>query len=1129
MNDFPRPYWSVFPLLLYRQLSTEAFDDLSDFIVKCGPDDWIKVFNSIELIGWFYSSAKDSLHLSFIKSLMKSIKAENIAPNQPRFGQFIYIVARFLFFRENNQCNTALLCQIQSEAPDFVELQSLVNFFKSNRKVSLHIDDNNFTVGDYFTLFIRGAEEQRKSCFGLRFDQNGVWLDKELAIACVRVIIKSRCAIGLMTVMIVCALLAKSNDDFIKEIVPQIDINPQKDGEKVLEVANFLFFKLFLVKKHNLFKYKPTGQSFGNEAIPFFCETCNIQSASPVTVAKEIKSLWLSSQAISEKLHNTLSDFSYQSRALFVEQAQIDYNKWCENNNKIWRHAWGYMTLEKAPWENAVPYHRHYMRDSTLCFAKCPFKLKPNWEFNDHVVASKARDEMKGSEKRMVLKRTESWAKSVSVLIKQQEPTKVLYSTKCTVVKVSHSTSASFDMHLHDFTITYSETHIHTYEYSSISAVSNQTHLHHQNSIEIFFTNDHSLFVVFEKTEERNQAVKIFQSKIKTFLQHALSELPGEKMNLWQKGKISNFEYLMYLNRLSGRTFLNPLQYPILPWILTDYTSSELNLNDPSIFRDLSKPVGALNEERLKAIEATEFDLGQTDGLYSNAMGCTLTLYIMMIRVEPFTTLHIQMQSGRFDVSDRIFTSIKQLYDTAMTNTNDVKELIPEFFFMPEMLLNLNNFDLGFTGKGNAGDVILPPWAKSAVEFVYLHRKALESDYVSQNINNWIDLIWGYKQRGSKAVEEKNNFSSMLYDDIWTPENLNDPKRKAQIEAAKTYLGQIPLQLFTSPHPQRDVEKEERVVLKSYRFKAPTSKLLFATIEQEKLQEIAVTFINEEGVLSKFYCKLSEGDDSSVSTSSVGSEPQVQILDTTDQQVTAFGLLPGNVILTFGRNINMYDANTGQLTPFGDSLQCWDIAGEWLAIVGVDSILKVYNAKNLKTPLCMTPFQRDLARCCCISPEFHVVVVASRDGGVVVHALETGFSIHSINLGVCMPQKVIVTPSWGFIVIYLTRIEENKLVHVLSVYTINGLFVREARVLSPISKMTCWKSPKGFDYIAISSERGSISTSEVFYLDFGKPMFRFQSSLVALKFNEKMGTLIAVSDDGKIFSEYYSYSNADKK
>lgn len=72
---------------------------------------------------------------------------------------------------------------------------------------------------------------------------------------------------------------------------------------------------------------------------------------------------------------------------------------------------------------------------------------------------------------------------------------------------------------------------------------------------------------------------------------------------------------------------------------------------------------------------------------------------------------------------------------------------------MPEMLLNGNGFDLGKRDDGSTvGNVVLPPWAKSAERFIVLHRQALESDLVSCQLNQWIDLIFGYKQKGPEAV-----------------------------------------------------------------------------------------------------------------------------------------------------------------------------------------------------------------------------------------------------------------------------------------------------------------------------------------------------------------------------------------
>lgn len=65
----------------------------------------------------------------------------------------------------------------------------------------------------------------------------------------------------------------------------------------------------------------------------------------------------------------------------------------------------------------------------------------------------------------------------------------------------------------------------------------------------------------------------------------------------WCNHEMTNFEYLMKLNTIAGRTYNDLSQYPIFPWILKDYVSDQLDLNDPTIYRDLSKPVGVLNKK----------------------------------------------------------------------------------------------------------------------------------------------------------------------------------------------------------------------------------------------------------------------------------------------------------------------------------------------------------------------------------------------------------------------------------------------------------------------------------------------------------------------------------------------------
>jgi hypothetical protein len=67
----------------------------------------------------------------------------------------------------------------------------------------------------------------------------------------------------------------------------------------------------------------------------------------------------------------------------------------------------------------------------------------------------------------------------------------------------------------------------------------------------------------------------------------------------WQRWEISNFDYIMQLNLLAGRTYNDLNQFPVFPWVIADYTSERLDLSDPATYRDFSRPVGALDEKRL--------------------------------------------------------------------------------------------------------------------------------------------------------------------------------------------------------------------------------------------------------------------------------------------------------------------------------------------------------------------------------------------------------------------------------------------------------------------------------------------------------------------------------------------------
>lgn len=111
----------------------------------------------------------------------------------------------------------------------------------------------------------------------------------------------------------------------------------------------------------------------------------------------------------------------------------------------------------------------------------------------------------------------------------------------------------------------------------------------------------------------------------------------------------------------------------------------------------------------------------------------------------------------------------------------------------------------GKTQKGNLfNDVELPKWAKGSVEeFIRIHREALESEYVSSHIHEWIDLIFGYKQRGKEAEKAINLFYYLTYEGSVDLDAIEDEMERRATEAQIDNFGQTPAQLLKKPHPKR--------------------------------------------------------------------------------------------------------------------------------------------------------------------------------------------------------------------------------------------------------------------------------------------------------------------------------------
>lgn len=144
-----------------------------------------------------------------------------------------------------------------------------------------------------------------------------------------------------------------------------------------------------------------------------------------------------------------------------------------------------------------------------------------------------------------------------------------------------------------------------------------------------------------------------------------------------------------------------------------------------------------------------------------------------------------------------------------MDGATDFKELIPEFYGEDvSFLVNSLRLDLGKKQGGQlVEDVELPPWAQSPEDFLQKSRDALESDHVSEHLHEWIDLVFGYKQKGRDAVEAHNVFHPLTYEGGVDLNSIEDPDEKVALLTQILEFGQTPKQLFVTPHPRRITPK----------------------------------------------------------------------------------------------------------------------------------------------------------------------------------------------------------------------------------------------------------------------------------------------------------------------------------
>ncbi|XP_030597817.1 lipopolysaccharide-responsive and beige-like anchor protein isoform X4 [Archocentrus centrarchus] len=595
----------------------------------------------------------------------------------------------------------------------------------------------------------------------------------------------------------------------------------------------------------------------------------------------------------------------------------------------------------------------------------------------------------------------------------------------------------------------------------------------------------------------------------------------------WQRREISNFEYLMFLNTISGRTYNDLNQYPVFPWVITNYDSEELDLTLPSNFRDLSKPIGALNPKRA-AFFSERYETWEDDQVpkfhYGTHYSTSSFTLMWLLRVEPFTTFFLNFQGGKFDHADRTFSSVSRAWRNCQRDTSDVKELIPEFYYLPEMFVNANSYNLGVMEDGAVvSDVDLPPWAKTPEEFVRINRLALESEFVSCQLHQWIDLIFGYKQQGPEAARALNIFYYLTYEGAVNLSSINDPMLREAVESQIRSFGQTPCQLLIEPHPPRSsamqvtplmfTEQMQQDVIMVLKFPSNSPVTHVAANTQPGLTSPAIITVtaNRLFAVNKWH-GLTGHQSSTVQdqqyqlpveidpliASNMGTHRR-QISDLLDQSIQissqCFVITADNrFILLCGfwdKSFRVYSTDTGKLTQivFGhrDVVTCMArsesyIGGDCYVLSGsrdATLLLWYWNGRHssigespgtaFTTPRAILTGHDCEVTCASVCAELGLVISGCKEGPCLIHSMNGDLLRTLDGPEHCLQPRLIQSSAEGHCVIYYDRGQ-------FCLFSVNGKLLRHMEVEDSVKAMLLSRDGQ---YLLTGGDGGVVSVWQV--------------------------------------------------
>ena len=378
-------------------------------------------------------------------------------------------------------------------------------------------------------------------------------------------------------------------------------------------------------------------------------------------------------------------------------------------------------------------------------------------------------------------------------------------------------------------------------------------------------------------------------------------------------------------------------------------------------------------------------------------------------------------------------------------------ELTPEFFTMFESFKK-NKFTSNFNNE---------------YEFVYENRKMLESDEVSNNINEWLDQVFGY-------------------------EGIIGP-------------------LFKTPHPKRkstskSTSKQNQIFGKEQRsyqhlHTITTDNLIFGKMinHQEKL---SIKTVSKKGQISEHHIDMKNN------TRETTLMNQIEVTANTifcmsNEELLIHESDTGILSVHHGSQIFKHRMKT-VIEESGSESVYTSKSGKVFAVETDTQNGKVYmHGESKISPELIVSFTS--------SSKYNMTAVSVQSGNIILFERISGRYLLTIDTRGKVAKRLLITGGFGFIV--------SEFLNEIVVFSRSGDRLGEMEVKYDIMYMTSFLSEDGFDFVFFIDKTGQIKIIEAFTFDIiEKSYHNIDTKIIDIIYMSSIKSILILTEDGKLFT-----------